>query len=604
MPVSDDHHESTTATPSRASHDAASCGPGRWFPFLATVIPLTPRSFLHDLVAGLVLAAFLVPAGMGYAAASGLPAACGLYASLAALLGYFFFGPSRRLILGPDSSLTALVAIAIAIPPHEPHLVLARAALLAILSGGLCLVAGLSRLGFLTNLISMPIRLGYLNGLAITLIISQLPQLLGLPTTAVLAEGSPFITDITTIWGTLQRGEADLLAASLGGGCLAAILASHRWLPRLPAVLLVMLAAAGSVLMMKQAGMASPPVIGPVPAGLPSLTIPWLSWQEFMQLLPAAAAIALVSAADTAVLTRALADTDDGRNRPDQELAAVGLANMLAGLLQGFPVSSSSTRTPVAMLAGGRTQLTGLVAAACVVVIVLFPPPLPASVPVTALAAIVVAAATTLIDLHGLARLAAWRPGEFIISLVCMTGVVLGGVIPGIGLAVLLSLLEFVWRAWQPYSAVLGRLAGRKGYHDLSRHPEAHQIPGLVLFRWDSPLFFANAEIFRDRLLAATAAAPTQVRRVVVTAEPMTDIDVTAVDMLCELQQQLAARDVTLCFAEMKGPVKDRLHRYGVWSQLADRRVFPTIGQAVRKHLAEEGIQWSDPWTTDVVTDE
>lgn len=587
------------ATPPPPTDPAHGRNCGSWLPFVDAMAATTPRHVVRDLLAGVVLAAFLVPAGMGYATASGLPPVHGLYASLAALVGYFLIGPSRRLILGPDSSLTALVAIAIAVPPHDPQVVLARAAVLAVFSGGLCFAAGLLRLGVLTNLISMPIRIGYLNGLAITLIFSQLPRLLGLPPTEPAPGSNSFLADGAALVEAFRQARVDLTTLTLGACCLACILAARHWLPRVPAVLLVMVAAAGSVLMMQQAALPVPATIGPVPVGLPTISLPWLSWDECLTLLPAAAAIALVSAADTAVLSRALTDTADGRNHDNQELAAVGLANLLAGVFQGFPVSSSSTRTPVAMMAGSATQLTGLAAAGCVTLMLLFPPLLLGSVPVTALAAIVIAAATTLLDARGMLRLFRQRFDEWAVSLVCLAGVVLAGVIPGIGLAVLLALVEFVWRAWQPYSAVLGRLAGQKGYHDISRHPDAACIPGLVLFRWDSPLFFANAEIFRDRLLAATATTPVPLRRVVVAAEPMTDIDTTAVAMLCDLQQQLAARGIRLCFAEMKGPVKDRLRRYGAWNQLGDTHVFPTIGQAVRHHLNQTGIEWSDPLEND-----
>ena len=565
-------------------------------PLLNAAGRLTLPGLWHDLLAGVALATFIIPAGMGYAVASGLPPANGLYASIAALLGYALFGPSRRLILGPDSSLTALVAIAVATPPAEPSVLIARAAVLAILSGALCLLAGMIRAGFLTNLISLPVRLGYLNGLAVTLIVSQLSPLLGCTSSTEDHQGHSFLWEIQAIATAVTRGQMVSTAAAVGGGCLLVILALRRWLPAAPGVPVAVIGGAAGAWALQTVGWPIPELLEAVPTGLPVFQLPVVPWQDVGKLLPAAAAIAVVSAADTAVLSRALNDTVAGVPRPNQELAAVGLSNLFAGLMQGFPVSSSSTRTPVAMTAGSRSQLTGLVAAGCVGLLLIATPRVISTIPKAALAAVVIAAASTLLDLPGLARLARQRISEFAVSLVCIAGVIFIGVVPGIGLAVLLAVGAFVWQAWQPYSAVLGRLPGRKGYHDISRHPEAHQVPGLVLFRWDSPLFFANAEIFRSRLLAAVAAAEQHPRRIVVTAEPVTDIDVTAAEMLQELKAQLSDRGISFCFAELKGPVKDRLRRYGLYETFSDTGFYPTTGSAVRDYLHHERLDWNDPF--------
>ncbi len=564
-------------------------------PLLDTVRILTPKEVCSDLLAGVALATFVIPAGMGYAVASGLPPAHGLYASIAALLGYALFGPSRRLILGPDSSLTALVAIAVATPLADPPTLVARAAVLAILSGGICLLAGITRFGFLTNLISLPVRLGYLNGLAVTLIGGQLATLLGCTAAAGDGTGQSFLVQLAAVATAIANGQIIPVAAAIGGGSLVIILLLRWWLPAVPGVLVAVVGGAGMAWALQATGGPQPELLGSVPSGLPALVVPMLSGTDLLRLLPAAAAIAVVSAADTAVLSRALDDTPDGGPRPNQELAAVGLANLLAGLLQGFPVSSSSTRTPVAITAGSHSQVTSLAAAAAVGLALITAPRAIVLIPTAALAAVVIAAASTLLDLPGLIRLARQRAGEFAVSLVCLAGVIFVGVVPGIGLAVLLAVGEFVWRAWQPYSAVLGRLPGRKGYHDISRHPEAHQVPGLLLFRWDSPLFFANAEIFRSRLLAAVAAAEQPPRRIVVAAEPVTDIDVTAAKMLQDLKAQLSDQTISLCFAELKGPVKDRLRRYGLYEAFRDTGFYPTIGSAVRDHLHDEQIEWHDP---------
>jgi len=374
-------------------------------PLFDAVRTSTPKELWHDLLAGVALATFAIPAGMGYAVASGLPPAHGLYASIAALLGYALFGPSRRLILGPDSSLTALVAIAVATPAADPQTLVLRAAVLALLTGGICLLAGVIRIGFLTNLISLPVRLGYLNGLAVTLIIGQLLPLLGCTSGGGADTGNSFPVEIQQVATAVATGQMVPVAAAVGGGCLLTILLLRHWLPAVPGVLVAVLGGAAATWAVQTAGGPVPELLGNVPTGLPVVHLPMLAWQEIGRLLPAAAAIAVVSAADTAVLSRALNDTRDGVPQPNRELAAVGLANLLAGLLQGFPISSSSTRTPVAMAAGSRSQLTGLVAAACVGLLLIAAPRALALIPKAALAAVVIAAAVSLLDLPGLVRL-------------------------------------------------------------------------------------------------------------------------------------------------------------------------------------------------------
>lgn len=564
-----------------------------WLPGLATLADYRPEWAFRDSIAGIVLATMLVPAGMGYASASGLPVEHGLYASIAALIGYFLFGPSRILILGPDSSLTALVAAAV-LPAvaAAPDRAASSAAMLALLSGGICLAGAACRVGFLTDLISKPIRLGYLNGIALTVIASQLPRLLGLSGQA--AAGESLLADLSFLARELTAGHQTWSAVAIGFSCLGLILGLRAWVPRLPGVILAFAGSAIAVALCQRQGWPTPAVVGAVPTGLPMPKLPEMSIGEIWSLLPAAAAIALVSFADTSVLSRAFASLSGSRVSPDRELAALGGANLLAGLLRGFPVSSSSTRTPVAIAAGAQTQVAGLVGAGCVALLLAASPGVLSGVPQATLAAVVIAACLSLLDVGGFVRLFHARIGEFAVSLVCLAGVALFGVIPGIFMAIAISLAEFVWRAWRPYDAVLGRVDGLKGYHDLSRHPDARRIPGLVLFRWDSPLFFANSDVFRDHVLDAVEAAPTLTRRVVVAAEPVTDIDITAADMLCELADELRGRGVELCFAEMKGPVKDRLKRYGVFESFGADRFQPTLGQAVDAYLAAHPVEWRD----------
>lgn len=267
---------------------------------------------------------------------------------------------------------------------------------------------------------------------------------------------------------------------------------------------------------------------------------------------------------------------------------------MAAGLFQGFSISSSSSRTPVAESAGSKTQLTGVVGALGIALLLVFAPSLLQNLPDAALGAVVISACISLVDINGVVRLYHVRRGEFVLSIVCFLGVALLGVIQGIFIAVVLALLSFIWRAWRPYDAVLGRVEELKGYHDITRYPEARRIPGLVLFRWDAPLFFANAEVFREHVLQAIADAPTPTKWVVVAAEPVTDVDITAAEALSALDDDLQRAGIELCFAEMKDPVKDRLKRYGLFTKIGGELFFPTIGRAVDRYLETHQVAWSD----------
>jgi MFS superfamily sulfate permease-like transporter len=271
---------------------------------------------------------------------------------------------------------------------------------------------------------------------------------------------------------------------------------------------------------------------------------------------------------------------------PNQEMVGLGLANVAAGFFQGFPISSSSSRTPVAEAAGAKTQLTGVVGAVAIALLLVFAPSLLQDLPTTALAAIVIASAIGLIEVADLRRIHRIQRWEFWLSMTCFVGVAVFGAIPGIVLAIVMAVIEFLWDGWRPHSAVLGRVDDVKGYHDITRYPNARLVPGLVLFRWDAPLFFANAEFFHDRVLDAVASSPTPVRWLVVAAEPVTSVDVTAADAISELDDTLHAAGIELYFAEMKDPVKDKLKRFGLYSHFGEQSFFATIGEAVKRYLA------------------
>jgi MFS superfamily sulfate permease-like transporter len=294
------------------------------------------------------------------------------------------------------------------------------------------------------------------------------------------------------------------------------------------------------------------------------------------------------------VLSRTYAARLGDEVDPNQEMVGLGAANLAAGLFQGFAISSSASRTPVAEAAGARTQLTNVVGALVIAALLLLAPQLLRHLPEAALAAVVIAAALSLFELTDLKRIYRIQQWEFWLSVVCFAGVAALGVIPGIGLAIAIAIAEFLWDGWRPHSAVLGRADRVKGYHDVTRYPDARRIPGLVLFRWDAPLFFANAEFFKERILDAIAKSPTAVRRLVVAAEPVTSVDVTAVDMLAELDEALKARAIELCFAELKDPVKDKLKRFGLFERIGETRFFPTLGAAVTNYLEASGVEWED----------
>jgi MFS superfamily sulfate permease-like transporter len=343
-------------------------------------------------------------------------------------------------------------------------------------------------------------------------------------------------------------------------------------------------------------------VVGSLPQGLPALDVPSVSAGDLPKLLLGAVGIAFVAFADTSVLSRSYASRLGQHVDQSQELIALGAANAATGLFQGFPLSSSSSRTPVAEAAGAKTQVTGLVGALCLALVLLFATGLFANLPDAALAAVVISAVIGLIDIAGVRRLYEMRKAELIVFVASFAGVLLAGVLWGIGIAIVLAILAFLRRAWWPHEAVLGRVDGVKGYHDLTRYPEARQIPGLLLYRFDAPLFFANANVFRLHLLERVNAAGSSVRWVVVAAEPMTDVDPSAAEVLEDLDDDLRAAGVKLMFAEMKDPVRERLDRYGLVERFGRDRFFHTLGSAVHAYVEQTGVAWVD-WEDDGLHD-
>ena len=561
----------------------------RWLPGLLALRHYQVAWLRHDLVAGLVLTTVLVPVGIAYAVASGLPAISGLYATIFGLLAYALFGPSRVLVLGPDSSLVALIlGVVLPLSGGDPQRALALAGMMAVVSGALCIAAGSARLGFITELLSKPIRYGYMNGIALTVLVSQLPALFGF---SVQGDG---LLDKTLAFGeAVVAGRTNGAALLLGLGTLAVIFGLMRS-KRLPGVLIAVAGATVAVASLDLAARAGVSVLGALPQGLPALAFPLITSSDIVPVLLGGLAVAMVSFADTSVLSRVYAARAGSFVDPNQEMVGLGVANLAAGIFQGFPISASASRTPVAEAAGAKTQLAGIVGAIAVAGLLLVAPSLLRNLPTATLAAVVIASAIALIEIKDLRRIYRIQRWEFWLSIACMAGVAVLGAIEGIALAIVIAVIEFLWDGWRPHFAVLGRVDGVKGYHDVTRYPDARIIPGLVLFRWDAPLFFANAELFRDHALDAVAASPTPVRWLVVSAEPVTSVDVTAADVLEELDHTLRDAGVELCFAEMKDPVKDKLKRFGLFSSLGEQRFFATLGQAVSGYLKATQVPWVD----------
>jgi high affinity sulfate transporter 1 len=553
----------------------------RWLPGVQILRSYEASWLRHDIVAGLVLTTMLVPVGIAYAEASGIPGINGLYATIVPLLAYALFGPSRILVLGPDSALAAVIlSVVLPLAQSDSERAVAVGGVMAIASGAVCVAAGLARLGFITELLSKPIRYGYMNGIALTVILSQIPKVLGF---SAKADGPLRQASLTVekVWS----GSTNVAALVIGGSALALILILKRW-PRLPGMLIAVVAATIAVGAFDLAARTGISVVGSLPQGLPAPRLPLVPLDSLGPILMGGLAVALVSFADTSVLSRTYAARLKTPVDPNEEMVGLGLANVAAGFFQGFPISSSSSRTPVAEAAGARTQFTGVVGAIAIALLLLFAPSLLRNLPNTALGAIVIASAIGLIEVADLRRIYRIQRWEFWLSMVCFAGVATFGAVPGIAIAVVMAIVEFLWDGWRPHHAVLGRVEGIEGYHDIARYPQARLIPGLLLFRWDAPLFFANAEFFRARVLDAISRSPTPVRWIVITAEPVTSVDVTAADAIVELDDELRARGIVISWAEMKDPVKDKLKRFGIFDRFGAKRFFATIEQAVSSFVA------------------
>ena len=548
-------------------------GMARWIPGLRAARTYDRKWVRSDLVAGVVLAAILVPQGLAYAELAGLPPVTGLYTSIGCLVGYAVFGPSRILVLGPDSSISPMIFAALLplVAGGDVHRAIALAGMLAIIVAVIEIGLGIGRLGFVADLLSSEVQVGYMNGLALIIIVGQLPKLFGFSTDA---EG--FGEEIKAF----VLGLHDTVGAALviGLGVLAILLVLPRFTRVVPAVLIgIVVATVVSALLDLHAH--GVPTVGTLPKGVPAPSVPWTKFADVGPLMVAALGITLVSLADTIATSSSFGARRGEEVDPNQEMIGIGAANLAAGLLQGFAVSTSGSRTAVVEQAGAKSQLASLVGAGIVVSLLLFFNSLLADLPQAALAAVLIAAALSLLDLKVLVRYYRVRKSALALSVVASLGVVVLGVLQGIVIAVVLAVLLFFRRSWQPHGAVLGLVESLGGWHNVSRYPEARQIPGIVVYRWEAPLFFANSSAFRTQVRQVVAESHPS--WVVVQCEAMTDVDVSAARMLEQLDRELNAAGIHMAFVEMRARLQDLVFRYGLFETLDRDRFYPTLLAAV-----------------------
>ncbi|HEY9339465.1 MAG TPA: sulfate permease [Kribbella sp.] len=533
-----------------------------------------------DVLAGLTVAAYFVPQVMAYAQLAGLPAVTGLWASLGPLVLYFLLGTSRLLSIGPESTTALLTAAAIGpLAAGDPVRYAGLAAVLALMVGAVCVVGWAARLGFLADLLSKPVLIGYLAGIAILMITGQLGRLTGAPVEGD-SPGAEVVSAIRLI------GEWELAPVVLSVSALALLLALARWTPRLPGPLIVV-ALAALVTWMAGLGDKGVALVGSVPSGLPVPQVPSIDPQDVAMLALPAVGVALVGYTDTVLTARAFASRGGGNIDPGRELLVLGLANVSAGLLRGFPVSSSGSRTALAEASSAKSQVYSLVAALTIVATLLFAGPLLETFPIPALGALVVYAALRLIDVPEFRRIASFRRSELLLAVATTIGVVALGVLYGVLVAVGLSVIDLLRRVARPHDGILGYVPGIAGMHDIDDYPDARPVPGLVVYRYDSPLFFANAEDFHRRALAAADDSPTPVRWLLLNTEANVEIDITAIDALDALREELAARGIVLALARVKQDLRDDLEAAGFLERLGPGRVFYTLPTAVEAFKKE-----------------
>ncbi|WP_354637853.1 SulP family inorganic anion transporter [Kitasatospora camelliae] len=532
-----------------------------------------------DLVAGVTVAAYLVPQVMAYASVAGLPPVTGLWAILPAIGVYALLGSSRLLSVGPESTTALMTATVVApLAAGDPARYAALAAALAVVVGLLCLVAWLARLGFVADLLSKPVLIGYLAGVALIMMVDQLTKLTGVPT-----EGDRFFPQLFSFLEHLD--EADPPTVLISAGALLVLFGSARVGRHVPGPLIVLVlgTAAVAAFDLEAHGVA---VIGEIPPGLPGVDLPPL--KDLGELVLPALGVLLVGYTDFILTGRAFRTGDEGeRLDANQELLALGTANLGAGVLHGFPVSSSASRTALAQSSGARTQVFALTSGAVVIVLLLFFSSVLSRTPTAVLGALVVYAAVRMIDLAGFRQLAAFRLEELLLAVGCLIGVLALDILYGVLVAVGLSIAELLTRVARPHDAVQGLVPGLAGMHDVDDFPAARTVPGLVVYRYDSPLFFANAENFKRRALAAVDQQAQPVHWFVLNTEANVEVDITALDSVDALRRELTDRGIVFALARVKQDLRDDLDAYGLTAAVGEDRIFPTLPTAVAAYRAE-----------------
>jgi SulP family sulfate permease len=564
---------------------------GRLLPGIAVARSYDRTWLRGDVLGGLTVAAYLIPQVMAYAEVAGMPAVAGLWATAPALLLYAILGSSRQLSIGPESTTALMTAAGVGalVATAGPDRYREVAALLALAVGAICLLGWLTRLGFLAGLLSKPVLAGYMAGIAAFMIVSQLGKV-----TRIEVEGDSFVGELRST--ASQLGEAHGPTLLLAVVVLAVLVAFACWAPRWPGPLIAMLGSAAVVYVFDLADHGIG-VVGTVPQGLPSLVVPRMGDLELLTLLPAAIGVAVVAYSDNVLTGRAFANKRRERLDANQEFLALGSANVAAGLFQGFPVSSSGSRTALGSAMGSRTQLHSLVALVLLIATLLWFGPVLSNFPAAALGAIVVYAALRLIDITEFKRIAAFRGSELILALTTTAAVLLLGVLPGIGVAIGLSTLDLLRRIVHPHDGVLGYVPGLAGMHDIDDYPTAEQVPGLVVYRYDSPLFFANADDFVTRASAAVIAAEATgtVEWFLLNAEANTEIDLTAIDALDDLRIFLTGRGITFAMARVKDDLRTDLESAGFLSKVGDHLIYPTLPTAVQAYVAAYEARHGEP---------
>lgn len=534
-----------------------------------------------DLLAALSLWAVLVPQALAYGQLAGLPPVTGLYTALGAMLLYVLFGTSRYLNLGPESSVAILVASSLApLAGADPDRYAALAALLALLVGALLLLGRLARLGVITRLLSAPVLTGYLAGSAIVIVGGQLTKITGID-----LEDSSWPT---VLGGLLQNLEqTNLWALGFAVGTALVVLLVARFAPRLPAPLVAVLLATAAVSVFGLADRLD--VVGSIDTGVPVPALPDAGVRDALDLLGPAASVALLVFSGSVLTGRSLAARDREDLDANREFVGLGAANLAAGLLQGFPANASDSRSFVAANAGGRSQMTGLIGAGLVLVTLLALIPLFRNLPNAALGAVIVLTAIRLVDLRELRRLWRVRRSDFVLALITFAGVLVFGVLGGIGVGVLASLLEVMRRAVLPHTAVLGMVAGTATYRDVEQYADAETLPGLVVYRFDAPVFFANADVFRDQIRELVRDAKVPVREVIVNAEGINDLDTTGIQMLERLLDDLEDQDVHLSWARVRTPLRNLMRSTGLEQRIGAGNFHLRVEDAVAAFSRRRG---------------